>query len=113
MNQSPLTVLAVYRVAEKSQSDFFRILLEKRAYFLKANFVTARDPVLLRSNTNPEFLIDVFEWASEDAIERAHIGPVVMRLWSAMEDLWIDGGLGLGQLPESDEAFAGFQTIVI
>lgn len=113
MNQASLTVLAVYRVAEKAQTDFFRVLSEKRAYFLKANYVTAREPLLLRSPSNPEFLIDLFEWSSEDAIERAHGDPVVLRFWSAMEDLWIDGGMGLGQLPESDEAFAGFQTLVI
>ncbi len=108
---SPILVLAVYRVAEKSQKEFLRVLCEKRAYFVRAKYVTSREPLLLRSGMNPEFLIDIFEWSSDDAIERAHSDPIVLRHWSAMESLWIDGGLGLSQLPESDEAFAGFQSI--
>ncbi len=113
MNNSPIVVLAVYRVAEKSQPDFFRVVSEKRTYFGKAGYTTSRSPVFLRSSANREFLIDIFEWASEEAIEKAHSDPIVLRYWSEMENLWIDGGLGLAQLPESDEQFAGFEPVEI
>ena len=113
MSTSPVVVLAVYRVAEKSQADFLRIVGEKREYFLKSGYTTPRAPIFLRSSSSPEFLIDIFEWASEQAIEKAHSDPVVLRYWSEMEGLWIDGGLGLSQLPESDEAFAGFEPVTL
>jgi hypothetical protein len=113
MNPAPIVVLAVYRVPVKLQAKFSRIVSEKREYFLKAGYRTSREPIFLRSGSSPEFLIDIFEWTSELAIERAHSDPVVQRYWSEMESLWIDGGLGLSQLPESDEAFAGFEPVAL
>lgn len=113
MSNSPVVVLAVYRVAEKAQPQFLRVVAEKREYFQKTGYTTARSPILLRSGSSPEFLIDIFEWASEQAIERAHSDPIVLRYWAEMERLWIDGGLGLNQLPESDESFAGFEPVAL
>jgi hypothetical protein len=113
MSISPIVVLAVYRVAERAQPDFFRVIKDKREYFAKTGYTTSRPAILLQSTQNREFLIDIFEWASEQAIERAHSDPIVLRYWSEMENLWIDGGLRLSQLPESEEAFAGFAPIEI
>ncbi len=113
MAENAIVVLAVYRVAEKVQAEFFQVVKDKREYFLKAGLMTARVPIFLRSSGNPEFLIDIFEWASAEAIERAHSDPVVQRMWARMAELWIDGGLHLSQLPESDESFAGFEPVEI
>lgn len=113
MASNAIVVLAVYRVAEKVQAEFFQVVKDKREYFLKAGLMTARAPIFLRSSGNPEFLIDIFEWSSAEAIERAHSDPVVQRMWARMAELWIDGGLHLSQLPESDESFAGFEPVEI
>lgn len=113
MNQSPIVVMAVYRVAVSKQTEMLRVIREKREYFSRVGYMTSRIPTLVRSPKNPEFMIDIFEWSSEDAIEKAHADPVVRRLWSRMEELWIDGGLGLEKLPESEEAFAGFEAVDI
>lgn len=111
MDDCPIVVLAVYRVAEKVQPEFFQVIRDKREYFSRAGLMTPRAPILLRSNISREFLIDIFEWASNEAIERAHSDPLVQRLWARMAELWIDGGLHLSNLPESEESFAGFEPV--
>ncbi len=109
--KSPVVVFAVYRVAIENQPAFMKVVREKLEFFHKMRYRTDREPILLRSRVNPEIIIDVFEWASEEAIERAHHDVEVRKRWDRMEKLWIEGGIPLGKLPEAEQPFANFEPI--
>jgi hypothetical protein len=54
-------------------------------------------------------IVEIFEWASERAIEQAHSNPAVLALWAefgAVCDIVPLNGLG-----ECQQLFAGFETL--
>jgi len=54
-------------------------------------------------------IVEIFEWQSDDAIERAHANPQVKKLWErfyACCDF-----VPLANLPESKEMFANFEPL--
>ena len=46
---------------------------------------TDRAAVIMRANDGT--IVEVFEWESEDAIERAHSNPAVLEIWNEYEAL--------------------------
>lgn len=101
-------VIAPYRVKKDNQSDFFEILKEKRKYFLDNGYMTSRTPVLLQSRIDDEIILDIFEWTSEEHIDKAHEDEGVRKLWDKMAELWEDGGFKLNNLKESEMSFPNF-----
>jgi quinol monooxygenase YgiN len=47
------------------------------------DLATEREPIVMRAADGT--ILEVFEWASQDAIERAHANPVVQDLWKRFE----------------------------
>ncbi len=54
-------------------------------------------------------LIEVFEWASAEAIERAHANPAVLALWAAFEAAC--DYVPLASLAEASQLFAEFTPL--
>jgi hypothetical protein len=68
---------------------------------------TARSAVFLRAADGT--LLEIFEWASQEAVERAHHNPRVQALWerfSAVSDC-----VKLADIPETHELFAHFTPV--
>jgi hypothetical protein len=101
-------VIAPYRVKKENQHEFFDVLKEKRKYFFEHGFMTERTPLLLQSRQDEEILIDIFEWTSEEHIDKAHQDEGVRKLWTRMDELWEKGGFKLGTLKEADMSFPNF-----
>lgn len=101
-------VLAPYRVKKENQQEFFKVLKEKRKYFLDNGFMSDRIPLLLQSRVDEEILIDIFEWTSDEHINLAHQDEGVRKLWAKMDELWEKGGFKLSSLKEADMSFPNF-----
>jgi hypothetical protein len=72
--------------------------------------VTGRAPIVARSPKDGT-LIEVLEWASPEAVERAHRDPAVQRHWArfaACADY-----PSFGQLAEVAEPFAEFEPVAL
>lgn len=54
-------------------------------------------------------VVEVFEWVSSEAIERAHHDPEVRKLWDRYEAC--SDYIKVNQVPESDQMFAGYEPI--
>ena len=54
-------------------------------------------------------VIEIFEWKSDDAIERAHSNPQVKKLWQRFFESC--DFVPLATLPESKELFANFEPL--
>jgi len=104
-------VLAPYRVKKENQTVFFEVVKEKRKYFTEKGFMTKREPILLQSRKDAEILIDIFEWTSEEHIDKAHEDEGVRKLWGKMAELWVNGGFKLNELKESEMSFPNFMPI--
>jgi len=101
-------VIAPYRVKKENQPEFFKVIKEKRKYFLENGFMTSRTPILLQSREDEEILIDIFEWTSDEHIDKAHQDEGVRRLWTRMDELWEKGGFKLNTLKETEMSFPNF-----
>jgi hypothetical protein len=69
--------------------------------------VTSRPAHVMRGNDGT--IIEVFEWASQDAIRGAHSNPAVGALWA--EFAAACDYVPLSSLPESHNMFAEFESI--
>lgn len=101
-------VIAPYRVKKEKQAEFLKVVKEKRTYFLEKGFMTDRLPLLLKSRYDEEIILDIFEWTSEEHIDKAHEDEGVKKLWEKMAELWEDGGFKLNKLKEADMSFPNF-----
>ncbi len=104
-------VLAPYRVKKENQPEFFEVVKEKRKYFLANGFMTNRTSIFLQSRKDEEVFIDIFEWASEEHISKAHEDEGVRKLWTRMDELWEKGGFKLNVLKETEMSFPNFIPI--
>lgn len=49
------------------------------------DLATEREPIVMRAADGT--ILEVFEWASQDAIDRAHGNPVVLDLWKRFAEV--------------------------
>jgi hypothetical protein len=56
-------------------------------------------------------ILEVFEWASADAIQAAHKHPTVLKMWEAYGA--VCDYVPLSQVPEASEMFSNFTPIEV
>lgn len=54
-------------------------------------------------------IVEVFEWSSPEAIERAHGSPAVQRLWARYAELC--DYVPIGSVPEASQLFSEFTPL--
>lgn len=69
--------------------------------------VTTTEASVMRSHDGT--LVEVFEWHSAEAIEKAHSNPAVLALWS--EFAAVRDYVPLASLAESQQMFAEFEPV--
>jgi quinol monooxygenase YgiN len=100
-------VIAVYR-PRAGQAEALERLVEGHVPALrKLGLVTGRDAIVLRAADGT--VLEIFEWKSADAVERAHHDPQVQQIWGAFEKVceW----LPLASLPEAARPFPHFELV--
>jgi quinol monooxygenase YgiN len=69
--------------------------------------VTERSPIAMRAADGT--IVEVFEWVSQEAIDRAHKSPAVLELWKRFEAVcWYETP---ANLPEFQNMFSGFAPL--
>ena len=104
----PEIVFALYRPKPGRASDLLAIVTEHVPALRKLGLVTVRAPIVARSRKDGT-IIEVFEWASAETIERAHRDPVVQKHWARFAEC--AEYPTFGQLAEASEVFAGFEPV--
>ncbi|WP_436516882.1 antibiotic biosynthesis monooxygenase [Ekhidna sp. To15] len=72
-------VIACYRPKpgkEKALEELSKTHVER---LKNEGLVTERMPIVMRANEGT--IVEVFEWKSKEAIEKAHENPVVQKMW--------------------------------
>jgi hypothetical protein len=73
----------------------------------REGFATDRAPVVMRAGDGT--IVEVFEWMSDAAVERAHHDPFVQAMWGRFGELCTCEPLTT--LPEAQGMFATFDAI--
>jgi hypothetical protein len=103
-------VFGLYRPKPGREAELAAIVDTHVVELRKLGLVTERAPIVARSRKDGT-IIETFEWASAEAIARAHRDPAVQAIWArfgACADY-----PSFGQLAEASEMFAGFEPVSV
>jgi len=100
-------VIACYRPKPGKDADLLELVRGHVPALREQGLATERPVIVLRASDGT--IVEVFEWRSAEAVERAHHDPVVQRLWERFM-LVSDFGT-LAELPGSSEPFPHFEPI--
>ncbi len=104
MEQRPEIVIAMYRPKDGKLKELEPLVRKHFRVLKEYGLVTDRESLIGRSGDGT--LLEIFEWISGEAAEKAHDHPAVAKIWEAMATLCEFGTLG--QLPESKGRFPHF-----
>ena len=101
-------VIAVYRPKPGKAAELEAILKRHVPTLRAAGLVSDRPVTVLKSLVDGTYL-ELFEWVSAEAAEKAHESPAVMEVWNAMGGI-VDF-LPLTALSETARPFAHFAPV--
>lgn len=101
--------IACYR-PKPDQEEALRQLVRRHVSTLRSiGLVTNRAPITMESQDGT--IVEVFEWASAEAIQAAHGHPVVLKMWEEYGRLC--DYVPLSQLAEASQPFAEFAPLAV
>ncbi|MBE2218422.1 MAG: hypothetical protein IAE90_09475 [Ignavibacteria bacterium] len=100
-------VIAVFKPKAGKDEALKRIVLEHVPTLQSLGLATA-PPAHIMESSNAT-IVEVFEWVSADAIEKAHSHPVVLEMWKKFEEVCEYGTIS--ELDESRMMFPGFKPV--
>jgi hypothetical protein len=100
-------VIACYK-PKPGKAEALNNLMKTHVPRLKAEgLVTDRQSIMMQAADGT--IIEVFEWLSAAAIERAHHNPAVLQMWAEYAE--VCDYVPLSTLPEAGNMFAGFTAV--
>ena len=99
--------IAVYRPKPGKEADLLQVVKEHVPILRQEGLATDRVAHVMKAKDGT--IVEVFEWASTDAIAAAHKNPNVLVMWGRFNEAC--DIVKLVDLPESKSMFAGFTPI--
>ncbi|MGQ0602424.1 MAG: hypothetical protein ACT4QE_12110 [Anaerolineales bacterium] len=100
-------VIPVYRPKPGKEAELLAAVRDHLRVLRGEGLVTDRAPVVMRAQDGS--IVEVFEWQSAEAIERAHHNPEVHKLWARFEAAC--EYTTLSSLSEASQMFAEFELV--
>jgi diadenosine tetraphosphate (Ap4A) HIT family hydrolase len=100
-------VIACYRPKAGMKDRLLELTRSHVGRLRSAGLVTERAPIALEAQDGT--VVEVFEWASREAIERAHSDPRVQELWREFGE--VCDYVPLAELGEAKQLFAEFAPV--
>ena len=100
-------VIALFRPRPGGDGDLLACMRDHLPVLRAEGLATDRPSTILRASDGT--LLEIFEWASQEAIDAAHANPAVLALWeryAACCDY-----VTLSDLPEARAVFPGFAHV--
>ena len=98
---------ACYRPKPGKEEDLNRLMKTHVQRLRDFGLATDRRPIAVRAQDGT--VIEVFEWVSTEAIEKAHSHPGVLEMWNEYDACCTY--VPLDQLEESHDLFACFEPL--
>jgi quinol monooxygenase YgiN len=100
-------VIAQYRPKPGKDAELLDLVRGHAPALRGLGLATEREAVVLRAADGT--LLEIFEWTSTDAVERAHHDPAVQALWARFEEVSAFGTLS--ELAEAKRPFPHFEWV--
>lgn len=100
----PEIVIAMYRPKDGKLNELEALVHKHFPTLKEYGLTTDRDPYIGRSADGT--ILEIFEWISNEAAQKAHDHPAVAKIWEAMAVVCDFGKLD--QLPEAMNRFPHF-----
>lgn len=97
-------VVACYRPKPGKDAELEELTREHVDILRTQGLATDRRPIVGRSQDGT--VVEVFEWTSQDAIDRAHENPEVLKLWQRYGE--VGDYVKLADVAESSQMWASF-----
>jgi hypothetical protein len=100
-------VIVAYKPKPGKEAQLAAVVAKHLRVLGTEQLVTERPAYVMRGKDGT--LVEVFEWLSAEAIQRAHTNPAVLELWA--EFAAVCEYVPLATLPESQQMFAEFEPV--
>ena len=100
-------VIVAYKPKPGKEQRLVKIVKKHIAILRVEKLVTSNSAYIMKAADGT--IVEVFEWLSAKAIERAHENPSVKALWEEFND--VCEYLPLTKVPETHQMFAEFEAI--
>jgi hypothetical protein len=100
-------VIVAYRPKPECETELLGLCAEHLPLLRAEGLASSRPEALMRAEDGT--VIEVFEWASDKAIERAHRSPAVQKLWSRFAEVCDD--IPVANVPEASKLFPEFAAV--
>jgi hypothetical protein len=97
-------VIACYKPKPGQEEALKALIADHVATLRSIELVTDRVPIAMEASDGT--IVEVFEWASPDALQSAHSHPVVLRMWE--EYGRVCDYIPVAQVPEAAQLFSEF-----
>lgn len=103
----PRITIAAFKPKPGREAELMAVIADRLPLLRRLGLATDRPNVTMRSHSG--VILDVSEWASEEAIARAHQTPEVLALWMRFDACC--EFVRLDTLKEAHEDFATFEAV--
>lgn len=100
-------VIVAYKPKPGKGGDLEKLVLTHYERLDRESLVTGRKPVIMK--TGDGIIIEVFEWKSAAAIEKAHSNQAVQQMWGEFGA--VCDYIPFGSVSESSNMFANFSPV--
>ena len=99
--------IAAFKPNPGREKELLGVIADRLPLLRRLGLATAREHILMR--TREGVIVEVSEWASDEAIDKAHETPEVLALWKRFDAC--STYVKLTSLAETHEDFATFEAI--
>jgi quinol monooxygenase YgiN len=100
-------VISAYRPNPGQEEELDDLVAEHVPALRAAGFVTARPAVVAKAKDGT--VVEIFEWASPQAIELAHADEMVRAIWERFES--VCETMPVGEVAETKDLFSAFTPV--
>lgn len=100
-------VIACFRPKPGKNEELRAIVRGHMAILRAEGLVTEREAILMEAQDGS--VLEVFEWISSDAIDRAHKNPRVLAMWETFAE--VCDYIPVGELGEAGQLFSEFTPL--
>ena len=102
-----IIVIVGYKPFPGKEIQLAKLMATHHAILFTEGLVTERKSIVGKSQDGT--IIEVFEWASEELMKKAHTNANVLAMWKEYEA--ICSYVPIAEVPESSELFSGFTPL--
>jgi quinol monooxygenase YgiN len=100
-------VMAAFKAKPGKQAELEELMQNHLSRLRAERLVTDRESIIMRAGDGT--VIEVFEWASKEAIEAAHTNPAVLAMWKEYDA--VCDYVPLSQVDEAKQLFSEFAPL--